>query len=292
VPEALTGQNLTCPNCSGEFFATAPEALPPPESENPTSQFTPPAKLPFLKSGRKKILEQRFLELFKLDSGTISRETEDELNKNGIVLGLHATAGTELLEEYFMREFGPIKKRIEDSFLMTDDDVSAIEALKRKYHVTLTLEGNAEIFRAIYLMDSRDILPSAIGTDLMLNGDEAAYYAIQSVWSQTRVHSHGYSGTSVSVPSGIKGVRFRFGGYSPIKTEEITPLSSGTLYVTSLRLLFNGDSRNTTVALKKVVDAHIFADSLRVEKSTGKPDYFSMKPPQARYILALIGALK
>jgi hypothetical protein len=263
-----------------------------PEPQNPTPRFTTPAKLPFLKSGRKKLLDQRFLELFRLDGGEISQGTEIELNKNGIVLGFHSTAGTELLEEYFMREFDPIKKRIEDSFLMTDDDVSAIEALKRKYHVTLTMEGNAEIFRAIYLMESHGKLPSPIGTDLMLNGDEVAYYAIQSVWSQTRVHSHGYSGTSVSIPSGIKGVRFRFGGYSPIKSEEITPLSSGTLFVTSARLLFNGDSRNTTVTLKKVVDAHIFADSLRIEKSTGKPDYFSMKPPQARYILALIGALK
>jgi hypothetical protein len=78
----------------------------------------------------------------------------------------------------------------------------------------------------------------------------------------------------VSVPSGIRGVRFRFGSYTPIKSEEMTPLSSGLLYVTSKRLLFNGDRRNTTINLTKIVDGHVYADSLRIEKSTGKPVCF------------------
>jgi hypothetical protein len=72
----------------------------------------------------------------------------------------------------------------------------------------------------------------------------------------------------------------------------MTPLASGTLYVTSKRLLFKGDSRNTTVSLKKIVDCHVFSDSLKVEKNTGKPDLFSMNAAQARYILALVGVLK
>jgi hypothetical protein len=56
-------------------------------------------------------------------------------------------------------------------------------------------------------------------------------------------------------------------------------------------LLFNGNSRNTTVTLKKIVDGHKFADAINAEKSTGKSDYFTMKRLQARYILALIGAI-
>ena len=292
VPESLIGQNLTCPSCKVEFFATPPDTLVPPEPESPISGFAPPAKLPFLKSGRRKLLEQRFEELFRLNGGTITKDVEDELNKNGIVLGLDSNAGADLLNEHFLREFEPIKKRMLDTFLMTDEDESAIEQLKRKYNITLTLKGDVTIFRQIYLIESTGNLPLPMQTDLMLDSNEVAYYAINSVWSQTRVHSHGYSGTSVSLPTGIKGVRFRFGGYTPMKTEEITPLSSGTLYITSARLLFNGESRNTTVTLKKIVDGHIFSDALKVEKSTGKPDYFSMKPLQARYILALLGALK
>jgi hypothetical protein len=126
----------------------------------------------------------------------------------------------------------------------------------------------------------------------MLNGNEVAYFSIPTTWHQTRVTTKGYSGTSISLPTGIKGVRFRFGGYTPTKSEELKPLASGTLFVTSQRLLFNGDSRNTSVALKKIVDGHIFTDSVKVEKSTGKPNYFSMNAAEARYVLALIGALR
>jgi hypothetical protein len=72
----------------------------------------------------------------------------------------------------------------------------------------------------------------------------------------------------------------------------MTPLSSGTLYVTSKRLLFNGESRNTTIALKKIVGGHMFSDCMRIEKSTGKPDLFSMDAPRARYVLSLIGVLR
>ena len=77
-----------------------------------------------------------------------------------------------------------------------------------------------------------------------------------------------------------------------MRSEELTPLADGTLWVTSKRLLFQGDRRNTKVEHKKVVDTEIFLDALKIEKATGKPDYFSMSPEKARYITALIGALK
>jgi hypothetical protein len=77
-----------------------------------------------------------------------------------------------------------------------------------------------------------------------------------------------------------------------MRTEEITPLATGTLYVTSKRLLFNGDARNTSVNLSKIVDCHLFSDCLKIDKNTGKPDFFSMSPAQGRCILALVGVLK
>jgi hypothetical protein len=66
-----------------------------------------------------------------------------------------------------------------------------------------------------------------------------------------------------------------------MRSEEITPLATGTLWVTSHRLFFQGDTRNT-----------IYSDSLRIEKATGKPDYFSMDAAQAKYITAFIGVFK
>jgi len=288
VAASLVGQNCICPNCQSEFYATPPIQKDPTVELTSQTSFWLPEKLPFLKSSRKKILMQRLDELMVSHDGIISEEAENELNRNGVALGLPATEGSELLKEIFMSEFEPIKQRMVSSFLMTDDDVLAIDQLKTKYNVKMAITGDAALFRAIYLMESTGKPPAPIKPNLMLEPDEYAYHSVQSVWQQTRVHSHGYSGTSVSLPTGIKGVRFRFGGYTPIKTEDITALSNGVLYITSHRLLFNGDLRNTTINLKKIVDAHIFTDCLKLEKATGKPDYFTMNAVQSRYVLALI----
>jgi hypothetical protein len=155
-----------------------------------------------------------------------------------------------------------------------------------------TLESDATLFNLTNTFEATGGLPAPLKAALMLNAGEVAYWKTSSVWSETRVHSHGYVGASVSLPTGIRHVRLRFGGYIPIKSEELTELSRGELYVTSERLLFNGDKRNTTIPLKRIVDGQIFLDALKVEKTTGQPDYFTMRATEARLILYLIGALK
>jgi len=44
--------------------------------------------------------------------------------------------------------------------------------------------------------------------------------------------------------------------------------------------------------LKKIVDGHVYSDCVKIEKNTGKPDFFSMNAAQARLILSLVDALK
>ncbi len=46
------------------------------------------------------------------------------------------------------------------------------------------------------------------------------------------------------------------------------------------------------MAYRKIIDLHVYADFLKVEKETGKPDFFSMNAAEARYIAALIGAFR
>lgn len=292
VPESLTGQNLVCPSCSQEFFATPPEqSQTAGADETPEQQGTAiPSKLPFFKSGRKKLLAARLAEL--VEDGELDKADDKALSVMASQLDLSIADLSDLKREKFLVEFDWIKRRMESSFSMSDDDLEAIKALEKKYDIQLSLQGDNALFRSIYLLESNGQLPPPINTGLMLESTELVYYSVQATWHQTRVQNRGYAGTSVSVPSGIKGVRFRFGGYTPIRSEEMTPLSGGVLYVTSKRLLFNGEKRNTTVALKKIVDCTVFTDALRVEKSTGKPDLFSMQLAQARYVLALIGALK
>jgi hypothetical protein len=282
IAESLAGHDVVCPSCSQTFFATPP---------NDNSQIILPEKLPFFKSGRKKILEQKLQEA--VAHGELSEQDDQKLRKTASLLGLSDSDLSELEKQDFMKEVSPIQQRIEESWQLTDQDIEEIAALKRKYGVKdFTMEAITSVYRQIYLLEEKRQLPSQIQTDLMLESGETAYYCVGSAWLQSRVHSQGYAGASVSVPTGISGVRLRFGRYSPVRSEEITPLASGTLWVTSKRLIFQGDRRNTQIEHRKIIDAHVYSDSLRVEKATGKPDYFSMDGPRARYIMALIGDFK
>lgn len=293
VDQSLIGQNITCPSCSKEFFATAPEQPSPVPDQTVQEQgphLTAIDKLPFFKGHRRKLLEERLDELLR--AGPIDDNAEQVLTAFAISINLKESDAAELRKQKFEAEFEPIKKSIESSMWLTDENMEAQRELEVKYGIRTSLGGEGAICREIYLLESKDQLPTPIATELMLDANESAYYCVATTWHQTRVSNRGYSGTSVSIPSGIKGVRFRFGGYTPIKSEEMTPLSCGLLYATSKRLLFNGDKRNTTITLKKVVDGHVYADGLRIEKSTGKPDFFSMSAAQGRYVLGLVGKLK
>ena len=61
-----------------------------------------------------------------------------------------------------------------------------------------------------------------------------------------------------------------------------------TIQPSSKRLQFRGDSRNTTISLKKIVDGHVYSDCVKIKDSAGKPDFFSMNVPQARFISPLL----
>ena len=227
-----------------------------------------------------------------IQDGELDENDAKELDALTASLGLNDSDLSKARQTDFLKEFDPIKRRAESTFMLTDEDLAQIHRLEKKYAIQLTLAGNNEIFRAIYLLESKAELPAPISAGVMLDSNEIAYFSIPTAWHQTRVRNRGYAGTSFSVPTGIKGVRFRFGNYTPIRSEELTQLSSGTLYVTSKRLLFDGDARSTNIGMRKIIDGQIFSDAVKIEKSTGKPDFFSMDAARARFILSLIGVLK
>lgn len=284
VSEALVGQNILCPHCSLEFFAT------PPEKPQSPAAMSVPEKLPFFKFSRRKILAARMRQL--TEDGELDENDATELSALTASLRLNESDLSKVRQTDFLKEFEPIKRRAESTFLLTDQDLAEINHLEKKYAIQLTMAGNNEIFRAIYLLESKAQLPAAISAGVMLDSNETAYFSIPTAWHQTRVRNRGYTGTSFSVPTGIKGVRFRFGNYTPIRSEELTPLSNGTLYVTSKRLLFSGDARSANIGMKKIIDGQVFSDAVKIEKTTGKPDFFSMDAARARFVLSLIGVLK
>jgi hypothetical protein len=277
----LTGQNLVCPHCDREFFATPPD---------PGTQIILPEKLPFFKAGRKRLLEQKMDEL--IGDGEMSKVDEDTLKRMAAMLDLKVSDMEDVVKDRFLEEFNLIKKRVARTWHLTDEDLLEIESLKRKYGVQLKLEDEVGLCRRIYLLEVKGERPQPIVTSLDLGRGEEAYFSISTIWHQTRSRTRSYSGASFSIPTGIKGVRFRFGQYVPNRVEEITPLSSGTLYVTSKRVLFDGEHRNCNFPFEKILRVGVYTDCVKIEKATGKDDYFTMDLRSARYIAALVTGLK
>src|SRR5580700_689664 len=90
VPQSMTGQDVVCPSCSQEFFATPPELpgstpTPPPLSTEFPPHVALPEKLPFFKSGRRKILAEKYDQL--ICAGELNETIEKELDYLIISLG-------------------------------------------------------------------------------------------------------------------------------------------------------------------------------------------------------------
>src|SRR5436190_20029386 len=110
------------PNCNSSVTVPA-------RQDDEQTVFLLPTKLPFLKSGRKRILEAKVNELVSL--GPIDESTEAKLQDFAVGLGLGKADATAVLTGRFTAEFEPIKRRTESSFVLTDSDLEEIEILKK-----------------------------------------------------------------------------------------------------------------------------------------------------------------
>lgn len=293
------GSEVACPHCSSAFFATPYQ--PTPDASEATAEEPPsapktnqtesgvPAKIPFFKFNRRHILAKRLDEL--TEDGVLDAADSAELEKMASHLKLSVADLSEIRKKRALDEFDQIRKRIEKSMWLTDADDEAFAKIGRKYDLNIRRDGFADIYRSIYLLEAKHQLPDPVKVKIPLKSGESCYFKLDTVWHQPRVQTKGYSGASVSIPSGIKGVRFRVGSATPIRAEEITPLSEGTVYVTNSKIIFVGTSRSTTIPYGKIVGSEPFSDSVKLEKATGRPDYFSMNAAQSRFVVGLLSLL-
>jgi hypothetical protein len=74
----------------------------------------------------------------------------------------------------------------------------------------------------------------------------------------------------------MKGLSWRYGqvSVSRVTTEELKQIDSGTLYVTSKRLLFNGVSKNLNVPYKKIIQFTLYKDGIQIQKDAGRDQYY------------------
>lgn len=86
-----------------------------------------------------------------------------------------------------------------------------------------------------------------------------------------RYSAHGITGR-VKI---VKGLSFRFGSgqISRESIDQLTPLDTGELYLTSKGFLFRGEMGNKTIPFEKIININPAPNHISIERSTGKDIY-------------------
>lgn len=130
-------------------------------------------------------------------------------------------------------------------------------------------------FRLLGQIEDGD-LPSVDVPILLQRGEvchfsgEAARHEIKTVTKRIN-----YGGPTGSIKI-MKGVRWRVGSIAVqrVTTDVMTQLDTGTLYVTSKRVFFDGTKKNISIPFGKITKFTVFKDGLQIEKEAGKDLYF------------------
>jgi len=162
---------------------------------------------------------------------------------------------------------------------ISDEEEERLTAMAKNLGVTLKHDDQTQRlvdrFRLLARIESGE-LPS-VAAPIKLQRGEVCHGMLTCTQHEIRqqTQSYRYSGPSASIKI-MKGVRWRIGQVSVqrVTRDVMTQLDSGTLYITNKRLLFDGGKKNTLITLNKIVNFTVFSDGLRVEKDSGRDQYF------------------
>jgi hypothetical protein len=108
---------------------------------------------------------------------------------------------------------------------------------------------------------------------ISLQRGEVYYLCCEARWLEYRKRTQtvGYYSSGVSFRVAL-GVYYRVGASRPqrVTTDGLTEVSSGTVYFTNKRLLFEGVQRNSAIRWSSVFAFEAFADGISIEKATGR----------------------
>ncbi|MBC5994020.1 hypothetical protein [Pontibacter cellulosilyticus] len=159
---------------------------------------------------------------------------------------------------------------------LSPSEEQELEAIAANLNVTLEVNEQTkrqlQQLKLYWALENAE-LPS-IQPDILLQKSEKCYISIPGVkWHELRTvrHRTSYSGYSTSFRV-AKGFYLRSGSYTPrsYSTDEMKLIDSGTLYLTSKRLIFAGSKKNSIIHLTKILSITPYSDGLEIGKDTGK----------------------
>jgi hypothetical protein len=182
-------------------------------------------------------------------------------------------------EQIHEKTAGPIIQRRLDEFTadnqLSPEEDEELNALARSLGITLTSEGPSAY--ALYMMRTLWRINNAplpvLETHLNLQRNENVHFDCHVRWYEhrkvtTRVN---YGGPSLRIKI-CKGVYWNAGSMNVQRVSEdvLREIDSGQVYVTNKRIIFDGETKNQSIKLDKILDIERYTDGVGIEKETGK----------------------
>ncbi len=214
-----------------------------------------------------------------LSDGGISPEERTRLDAIAASFGLPDKRTKDIYESQVLKVLQWRFDQIVTDGRVTDAEDANLTAMAANLGVTLRrdarTQGLYDRFRLLAQIEAGQ-LPT-VNAGITLQRGEACHASLDCTHNEIRKQttSYRYSGPTASVKI-IGPIRWRFGqvAVQRISRDVMTQLDSGTLYVTNKRLLFDGAQNSKSIALKKIIRFTVFSDGIKIEKDTGKDQYF------------------
>jgi hypothetical protein len=182
----------------------------------------------------------------------------------------------------YARVTGPLLQKSYEAALsdrrLSPEEEADLRAMAENLGVEPALsEGSKTVlerFRLLWKIENGGI--PEVPVEIRLLGREVCHFKAQTDWRELRRGTRrvSYAGPTVSLPI-VKGVRFRMGSFAPAveRSESLTQIDSGTLYITNKRLFFDGEANNRTIRLGRITSYQVFSDAIVIEKDSGRSPY-------------------
>lgn len=162
---------------------------------------------------------------------------------------------------------------------LSAEEQRALEAMARNFGIRVDIDAATQAqldrFRWFWLVE-QGTFPT-VAAPINLQRDEVCHFAAAADLHEVRTETaRSYSSaTSVRIKI-MKGVYYRVGSTSTsrVTRDVLRHIDSGTLYVTSKRVIFDGARKNHAIRLSNVLSVIPYSDGVELEKTSGRNPIF------------------
>lgn len=161
---------------------------------------------------------------------------------------------------------------------LSPDEEKELNAIAHSLDVDLKVGDNTQAtldkYKLFWQIENSEIPSLPVSINLQKN--EKCYFQTQVDWlEQRRITKRiNYGGPTLSIKI-AKGLYWRTGslGVQRVSEDVWTKIDSGTLYLTSKKIIFMGSKGNKSIQLNKILDFTAYKNGVDIQKETGKSPF-------------------